>query len=219
MLFGGIDLLFVRVFAEHLDIAAQRKGGDHVLGLPDHPADEFWAEPQGKLEDPHPEKFGKEKMAQFMDKDQDTKDNDKGNNCIHDRSVPYGDALLMGMIRVRRDMIRADGRARLSSPPPGVPPRSAARISSRLSSLPLLHSSMRAGHCLGNGREGEAAGKKGLDRDFVGRIQHRRLDPACPQGVKGQVQGGKTVIIGFEKVQPAALGKIQGRRASARRSG
>ena len=42
-----------------------------------------------------------------------------------------------------------------------------------------LHMLHGPGHCLGNGRKGDAAGQKGLDSDFVGGVQDGRLDPAC----------------------------------------
>lgn len=82
------DLLLIRVFAEHLDKAAERKGRNDILRFADHLADKSGTEPEGEFEDPHPKELGKDKVAQFMNEDEDTQNQDKRSYCIHKYSAP-----------------------------------------------------------------------------------------------------------------------------------
>ena len=81
---GFIDLLLIRIFTKHFHVSTQRKGGYHILCLTNYSADEFWSESQGKFQHPHTKKLGEDKMTEFMDKDENAKDDNEGNKSIHD---------------------------------------------------------------------------------------------------------------------------------------
>ncbi len=69
--------LISRLFTKHLHVSTQRKGREQILGITPFFSDNLIAEPHGKLQDPYSKELGKQKMPQLMDKDQDTKDNNK----------------------------------------------------------------------------------------------------------------------------------------------
>jgi hypothetical protein len=77
MSLGRVDSLVFRLFTEHLDVAAKRKNADKILGISPLLAHDLTPEAQGKGEYLDPEHLGDKKMAQFMDENKDTEDDDK----------------------------------------------------------------------------------------------------------------------------------------------
>ena len=71
------DLLFIGIFAKHLDKATQRKGRDNIFGLPDCLTKYLRAKAQGKFQNPHAKKLGKNEMAEFVDKNEQPEDENK----------------------------------------------------------------------------------------------------------------------------------------------
>ena len=71
------DHLFIGIFAKHLNKATQRKGRDNIFGLPDCLAKYLRAKAQGKFQNPHAKKLGKNEMTEFVDKNEQTEDEDK----------------------------------------------------------------------------------------------------------------------------------------------
>ena len=64
-------------------ILEERKCRDQVFGFTDCFADQFWPEAKGEFEDLDLEQLGEQKMAEFMDKYENTENNNKGYERIH----------------------------------------------------------------------------------------------------------------------------------------
>ena len=71
------DLLFIGVFTKHLDKASQRKSRNNIFGLPNCLAEYLRAKAQGKFQNPHAKKLGENEVAEFVDKNEQTEDEDK----------------------------------------------------------------------------------------------------------------------------------------------
>ncbi len=80
-LFVALDVL--RVLAGHLDVAAERKGADAVLGVAAPEARNRRIEAQLELQDPDAHTLGGEKMSQFVDENEHAKHEDKCQKCNH----------------------------------------------------------------------------------------------------------------------------------------
>ncbi|VTR70649.1 hypothetical protein DESC_820009 [Desulfosarcina cetonica] len=100
--------LNVRLIAHHLDIAAQRNGGNPVVGDSNGFPEYAGTKPQGEFFDAHTKKPSHQEMTQFMEKNQNAENDDKGKNAGgHRRNLktPVG------------------GSGRGPSPEPSDPPR------------------------------------------------------------------------------------------------
>ena len=79
---GGLHLLAL-LLAVHLDVAAERKGADQVLGLTPLAAVDTVAEAEGEFQHLHPEELGEQEMAEFMDEDKNAENEDEAEKGVH----------------------------------------------------------------------------------------------------------------------------------------
>jgi hypothetical protein len=82
---GGLGRFVAGVFPDHLDIAAERKGGQQVLRLASLHAHELRAETQGKLQNPDLRPLGHQEVAQLVEEDQRPEDNHRCNYRLNRR--------------------------------------------------------------------------------------------------------------------------------------
>ena len=80
-LFVALDVL--GVLASHLDVAAEGKGADAVLGVPAPEARNRRIEAQLELQDPDAHTLRGEKMSQFVDENEHAKHENKCQKCNH----------------------------------------------------------------------------------------------------------------------------------------
>ena len=86
------------IFPEKLDIAPQRHHGKAVIRIADFFVQQFRRETQGEGVHPHPEEFGHKEVAQFVDEDQDSQDDDGRQNGYHKSLyAPVGEIVIMSV--------------------------------------------------------------------------------------------------------------------------
>ena len=69
-----------RIFAAHLDVAAERNGVDAVVGFAAAEAHKPFAESNGELLHAHAQQLGHGIVAELVDQDHEAKDGDHRNN-------------------------------------------------------------------------------------------------------------------------------------------
>src|SRR5262245_23554053 len=88
--------VFADLLPNHFHVASQRNRADEVLCVAHLFPNNFWPKTKGKPLDTNANKLGPKKMNKFMDKDDESKDNDDLQNdykcChIHNECIPLSD--------------------------------------------------------------------------------------------------------------------------------
>src|SRR3974390_2876892 len=183
---------FKRVFARHLDVAAQGQGTDAVIGIAFAEAQHTLTKAERKDVYPNTTEFGGGVVAELVDQDQDSQEHDEPENipqprCQNRFHKPRLCCWLFVLAR-RKVGCRADPTSALSHQMSGTTPCVGVHIKylfNRFGFVRRRFTNYRL-YCGRNVLKSEDAIQEGPPRHLVGRVEGNGLRPSLFDCLVGQ---------------------------------